>query len=109
MASKLYIGNLSFDTTETALRDAFTPFGTVTDIFVASDQFTGRARGFAFVTFAAEAESKVAIEKMNGVEFEGRPLTVSEARPKESPSPRSRSFGPDRRAGAFYTRNNRRR
>lgn len=107
MNSKLHIGNLSFETTEATLRDAFTPFGTVTDIFVASNEYTGRACGFAFVTFATEAESRLAIEKMNGVEMEGRTLTVDEARPKESP--RAQTFVPDRRGGAFQSRNQNRR
>ena len=62
MNSKLYVGNMSFNTTEDALRDAFSQFGTVTDVYIANDRETGRPRGFAFVTFASEAESKTAIE-----------------------------------------------
>ena len=106
MNSKLYVGNLSFDTTEDAIRTAFAPFGTVTDVHLPTDRETGRARGFAFVTFDTEQESKLAIEKMSGAELDGRKLTVNEARPKEDSG--GRSFGPDRRAGAFQARNKRR-
>ena len=106
MNSKLYVGNLSFETTEDAIRAAFAPFGTVTDVHLPTDRETGRARGFAFVTFGTEQESKLAIEKMSGAELDGRKLTVNEARPKEDSG--GRSFGPDRRAGAFQARNKRR-
>src|SRR5579884_1677283 len=101
MNSKLYIGNLSFQTTEADLREAFGQFGTVTDIYVASDRMTGRPRGFAFVTFSTAEESKLATDKMNGADLGGRPLTVNEAKPKED-SGSGRSYSsPDRRAGAF--------
>ena len=106
MNSKLYVGNLSFETTEDSLRTAFAAFGTVTDVYVANDRETGRPRGFAFVTFGTEAESKLAVEKMNGADLDGRALKVNEARPKEDAG--GRAFGPDRRAGAFQARNNRR-
>jgi RNA recognition motif-containing protein len=112
MNSKLYVGNLSFDTTEDALRTTFGQFGNVTDVYVANDRETGRPRGFAFVTFSTAEESKLAIEKMNGTDLDGRALTVNEARPKESSGGGGggggRNFGPDRRAGAFQERNNRR-
>jgi len=102
MNSKLYVGNMSFKTTEADLRDVFGKFGSVTDVYVANDRETGRPRGFAFVTFSTDTESKLAIEKMNGVDLDGRPLTVNEAKPKEE-----RSFGGgDRRAGAFQPREN---
>jgi len=81
--SKLYVGNLSFQTTEAELRSHFEQFGAVTDIYVAMDKFTGRPRGFAFVTMGTPDEAKVAIEKTNGVDFGGRSLQVNEARPKE--------------------------
>ena len=116
MNSKLYIGNMSFNTTEDALRDAFSPFGTLTDVYIANDRETGRPRGFAFVTFSSEAESKLAIEKMNGADLDGRALTVNEARPKESSGGAGvgRTVGgrtyssPDRKAGAFKARGERR-
>ena len=81
--SKLYVGNLSFKTTEDELRSHFGQFGTVTDVYVAMDKMTGRPRGFAFVTMGTAEEAKVAAEKVNGVELGGRQLTVNEARPKE--------------------------
>src|ERR1700759_3744362 len=81
--SKLYVGNLSFQTSEAELRSHFEQFGSVTDIYVAMDKFTGRPRGFAFVTMGTPDEAKVAIEKTNGVDFGGRALQVNEARPKE--------------------------
>ena len=81
--SKLYVGNLSFKTTEDELRSHFGQFGSVTDVYVAMDKMTGRPRGFAFVTMGTAEEAKVAAEKVNGVELGGRQLTVNEARPKE--------------------------
>jgi cold-inducible RNA-binding protein len=81
--SKLYVGNLSFKTTEDELRSHFGQYGNVSDVYVAMDKMTGRPRGFAFVTMSTEEEAKVAAEKTNGVDFGGRQLTVNEARPKE--------------------------
>ena len=88
--SKLYVGNLSFKTTEDELRSTFGQFGSVTDVYVAMDKMTGRPRGFAFVTMGTAEEAKAAAEKMNGTDLGGRQLTVNEARPKE-----------DRPAGGF--------
>ena len=81
--SKLYVGNMSFKTTEDELRTAFGQFGAVTDVYVAMDKMTGRPRGFAFVTMGTAEEAKVAAEKLNGADLGGRALTVNEARPKE--------------------------
>src|SRR6187431_1879100 len=81
--SKLYVGNLSFKTTEDELRSAFGQFGSVTDVYVAMDKMTGRPRGFAFVTMGTADEAKSAAEKLNGTDLGGRQLTVNEARPKE--------------------------
>ena len=81
--SKLYVGNLSFKTTEDELRAAFGQFGSVTDVYVAMDKMTGRPRGFAFVTMGTAEEAKVAAEKLNGTDLGGRQSTVNEARPKE--------------------------
>ena len=89
--SKLYVGNMAFATTESDLRDAFGQFGTVSDVYVAMDKFTGRARGFAFVTMSTPEEAKLAIEKMHGQNLGGRALPVNEARPKEEGA--GRSFG----------------
>jgi RNA recognition motif-containing protein len=89
--SKLYVGNMSFKTTEEELRAAFEQFGAVTDVYVAMDRMTGRPRGFAFVTMGTPEEAKLAAEKLNGVDVGGRALTVNEARPKEEGG--GRSFG----------------
>jgi cold-inducible RNA-binding protein len=91
MSSKLYVGNMSFKTSEDELRSAFGQFGNVTDVYVAMDKMTGRPRGFAFVTFSSPEEAKIAAEKMNGTDLGGRALTVNEARPKEEGA--GRSFG----------------
>jgi RNA recognition motif-containing protein len=96
--SKLYVGNLSFQTTEDELRSHFEQFGAVTDIYVAMDKFTGRPRGFAFVTMGTADEAKVAIEKTNGVQLGGRALQVNEARPKED-RPAGGGFGGGERRG----------
>ncbi len=89
--SKLYVGNLSFKTSEADLRAHFGQFGTVADVYVAMDKMTGRPRGFAFVTMGTPEEAKAAAEKVNGTDLDGRPLTVNEARPKEEGA--GRSFG----------------
>ena len=99
MNSKLYVGNLSFKTTDADLRTAFSQYGNVTDVYVASDRMTGRPRGFAFVTFSTAEESKLAAEKMNGTDLDGRALTVNEAKPKED---RGFSGG----GGGFQSRGN---
>jgi cold-inducible RNA-binding protein len=88
--SKLYVGNLSFKTTEDELRSHFGQYGSVTDVYVAMDRMTGRPRGFAFVTMGTAEEAQSAAEKVNGSELDGRQLTVNEARPKEE---RSGGFG----------------
>jgi RNA recognition motif-containing protein len=108
MNSKLYVGNMSFKTTEADLRAAFSQFGTVSDVFIANDRETCRPRGFAFVTMGTAEESKAAIEKMNGVDLDGRQLTVNEAKPKEEMGGGGgggRNFSsPNRRPGAFQSR-----
>ncbi|MBX3737662.1 MAG: RNA-binding protein [Candidatus Didemnitutus sp.] len=96
--SKLYVGNLSFQTSEEELRAHFEQFGAVTDIYVAMDKFTGRPRGFAFVTMGTPEEAKAAIEKTNGVQLGGRALQVNEARPKED-RPAGGGFGGGERRG----------
>ena len=106
-SSKLYVGNLSFKTTADELRAHFEQFGAVTDVYIALDRMSGRPRGFAFVTFSTAEESKLAIEKMHGVDLDGRAITVNEARPKEENGGGGRSFSsPNRRAGAFQARGN---
>ncbi len=85
---KLYVGNLSFQTTENILQDHFAAFGTVTDVHLVQDRMTGRSRGFAFVTMSAADEGQRAIEALHGKPLEGRNLIVNEARPKEDRPPR---------------------
>jgi RNA recognition motif-containing protein len=106
MNTKLYVGNLSFNSTEASLRAAFGQFGTITDVYLASDRETGRPRGFAFVTFGTEQESQLAAEKMNGADLDGRPLTVNEAKPKEAMGGGRNFSSPNRQAGAFQARGN---
>lgn len=83
MGNKLYVGNLSFNTTETELMDLFGQAGTVTEAMIMQDRFTGKSRGFAFVTMGSDAEAAEAVTKFHGKTVDGRPLTVNEARPKE--------------------------
>jgi len=85
MAKNLYVGNLPYNTTADDLRDAFGQFGTVTRAQVVSDRETGRSRGFGFVEMSDGGES--AVEAMNGASFQGRTLTVNEARPREDRGP----------------------
>jgi len=83
MGTKLYVGNLSFNTTETDLQDLFAQAGAVSEVTLMHDKFTGKSRGFAFVTMSNEADAQKAITEFNGKTVEGRPLTVNEARPRE--------------------------
>ena len=83
MGTKLYVGNLSFNTTETDLQDLFTQAGQVNEVMLMQDKFTGKSRGFAFVTMASEQDAQNEIAKFNGTTHDGRPLTVNEARPRE--------------------------
>jgi cold-inducible RNA-binding protein len=78
-AARLFVGNLSNDTTEAALREAFAEQGEVTEVHVVEDRYTGRGRGFAFVTMASAEQAKVAAAKMNGAMLGGRALKVNEA------------------------------
>ena len=87
MGTKLYVGNLSFNTTENELQELFSQAGTVQEVTLMQDKFTGKSRGFAFVTMSAEADAQNAITKFNGQTIEGRPLTVNEARPREARPP----------------------
>jgi RNA recognition motif-containing protein len=81
--SKLYVGNLSFETLELELEDLFKQAGTVTEAALMQDRMTGKSRGFAFVTMGTAEEAKKAIELFNGKDLHGRALTVNEARPRE--------------------------
>jgi cold-inducible RNA-binding protein len=79
---KLYVGNLSFSTTEEALQAEFAAHGQVDEVAVITDRDTGRPRGFAFVAMNNDNEARAAIEALNGTELDGRTITVNEARPK---------------------------
>lgn len=83
MANKLYVGNLSFEATELDLQDLFAQAGTVTETALMQDRFTGKSRGFAFVTMSSDAEAANAVNLFHGKALNGRPLTVNEAKPRE--------------------------
>ena len=83
MAMKLYVGNLSFQTSSEDLQQLFAQAGTVESATVVEDRDTGRSRGFGFVEMASNEEGQKAIEQFNGTDFNGRNLTVNEARPRE--------------------------
>ena len=82
MSSKLFVGNLSFDTTENDLNDAFAAHGTVMETNLLMDRETGRPRGFGFITMNSAEEAQKAMSALNGSQLGGRALTVNEARPK---------------------------
>lgn len=86
--TKIYIGNLSYDTTEDKLREAFAPYGEVTSVSVVTDRESGRPRGFAFVEMATPQAANAAIAALNGTQLDGRGINVAEARP-----PRPRNSG----------------
>jgi RNA recognition motif-containing protein len=83
MNNKLFVGNLSFDTTENDLQDAFAAFGTVTETNLMVDRTTNKSRGFGFVTMGTDEEAQAAIAGLNGHDMGGRALTVNVARPRE--------------------------
>ena len=83
MAAKIYIGNLSFNTTNQDLVDMFGEYGTVQSVNIIEDRETGRSRGFAFVEMSSNEEAQKAISALNGKEIDGRSLTVNEAKPRE--------------------------
>src|ERR1043166_1719092 len=83
MSTKLFVGNLSFNTTENDLQDAFAAHGTVIEANLMMDRMTGKPRGFAFITMSTPEEAQKAIEALNGASLDGRNLTVNVARPRE--------------------------
>ena len=83
MNTRLYVGNLSFNTTADGVRTAFEAFGTVSDVHLVTDRETGRARGFAFVTMGSPDEAAKAIQGMDGKTLDGRPLRVNEAEERQ--------------------------
>ncbi|HEY8279409.1 MAG TPA: RNA-binding protein [Bdellovibrionota bacterium] len=81
MGRKLYVGNLPFSVTDNSLSDAFTACGTVTSSKVITDRDSGRSKGFGFVEMSSDSEAQAAIGKLNGADWEGRAMTVNEAKP----------------------------
>ena len=89
MALKLYVGGLPYSTTDDALKQAFAQAGTVTSATIIIDRMSGRSKGFGFVEMSTDEEAQKAIEMFHGKDFEGRTLTVNEARPMAPRAPRS--------------------
>jgi len=102
MEKKLYVGGLSYDTTETSLKDAFSQAGEVVSATVITDRMSGRSRGFGFVEMATEEDSQKAIDMWNGKELDGRTLIVNEAKPKEDRPRRAGGFGGGGYGGGGY-------
>jgi cold-inducible RNA-binding protein len=96
MSMKLYVGNLSFETTDEDLHQLFSQVGTVDSASMVTDRDTGRSRGFGFVEMSSKSEGEAAIAKFNGSELNGRSLTVNEAKPREN---RGGGFGGGGRGG----------
>lgn len=92
MATKLYVGNLSYNTTEDQIREVFASVGEIDSVALITDRHSGQSKGFAFVEMSDSEVAKSAIEQLNGKEMDGRALNVSEARPRED-RPRSGGFG----------------
>jgi cold-inducible RNA-binding protein len=84
--SKLFVGNLSFNTTENEIRDTFAPHGNVVEVNLLMDRESGRPRGFGFVTMGTPEEAQAAIDALNGASLDGRALTVNIAKPREERS-----------------------
>ncbi len=93
MNNKLFVGGLSFNTTENDLQDAFAAHGSVSEVNLVTDRMTGKSKGFAFVTMSSAQEAQDAITGMNGKALDGRNLTVNEARPREERSDRGGGGG----------------
>jgi len=92
MSTKLFVGNLSFNTTQNQLQEAFSQYGVVVEVALMLDRETGRSRGFAFVTMDTPESAQAAIQAMSGAQLDGRALTVNEAKPREE-RPRSGGGG----------------
>ena len=94
MGTRLYVANLSYQTSESELEQFFQQCGTVSSVQIVMDRETNRSRGFGFITMGSDAEAQAAIESLNGQDLSGRELRVSEARPREDrPPQQKRSFG----------------
>lgn len=93
MGAKLYVGNLPYNVTEERLHEHFAQHGTVVSARIISDKFTGKSKGFGFVEMSSDQEAEKAISALNGNDFEGRNIVVSEARPQAPRSPRPGGSG----------------
>ena len=100
MATKLFIGSLSYGVNDDQLADFFSGVGTVVSAKVIIDRETGRSKGFGFVEMSTDDEAQAAVKQLNGKELDGRPIVVNEARPQEKREPRSFG-GNDRGNGGF--------
>lgn len=103
MSTRLFVGNIVFNATEEDVRALFSEAGTVEDVAMINDKFTGRPRGFAFVTMASQEEADAAVQKFEGYDYQGRPLKVNEARPREE-RPEGGFGGGPRGEGGFRPR-----
>lgn len=93
MGAKLYVGNLSYSVAEEKLQELFSRHGTVVSARIITDKFSGRSKGFGFVEMGSDEEAERAAAALNGAEFEGRAIVVSEARPQQPRTPRSGGGG----------------
>jgi cold-inducible RNA-binding protein len=93
MSTRLYVGNLSYNTTENQLQELFSEHGPVTSVDLIMDKFSGRPRGFGFVTMESKESADAAIQAIHGKNVDGRDLTVNEARAREERAPRSGGGG----------------
>jgi cold-inducible RNA-binding protein len=107
MSVKLYVGNLAFQTSNEELQQLFSQAGTVESASIVEDRETGRSRGFGFVEMSSKEEGDAAIQQLNGTEFNGRSLTVNEARPRENRGGARPGFGGGRDRGSLGGRNDR--
>jgi cold-inducible RNA-binding protein len=103
MAKKLFIGGLSWDTTESTLSEFFAKAGTVISAIIINDRYTGKSKGFGFVEMSTEEEAEKAKQELNGQNLDGRAIAISEARPQQ---PRENNFGGN--SGGFGRRDDRR-
>src|SRR6201993_3736789 len=107
MGKKLYVGNLPFSATDQILTDTFAQCGTVQSATIITDRDTGRSKGFGFVEMSTDAEAADAISKFNGADYDGRAMTVNEARPMAPRENRGSGFGGGNRERGGFGRGNR--
>ena len=101
MATKLYVGGLPYSTQEDALKELFAQAGNVTSAVIIMDKMSGRSKGFGFVEMSTDEEAQSAVSMFNGQEFEGRKLTVNEARPMEARPPRTGGYSSGGNGGGY--------